>query len=80
MSKPRTSELYITAELAEKLRMAADVTDTSCADEYAERVLTEHIAAKYPNFDAVLAEARKARKKVIEDAKAALKIEGDKLP
>ena len=80
MSKPRTGEIYVTADLAEKLRMAADVTDATCADEYAEKVLTEHIAAMYPNFDEVLAEARKARKKVIEDAKDALRIEGDKLP
>ena len=68
----RSAEIYVQPTTIAKLRFLADVCKVSCADEYAEQVLIEHMAAMYPTLDAVMAKATAARKKVLEESKAEL--------
>jgi hypothetical protein len=70
--KTRSAEIYITPALAAKLRFIGEVTGKTCGDEYAEQVLAEHLAAMYPQLDAVMRRANDARAMVLDQARQQL--------
>lgn len=69
---PRSATIYVSHALAARLRFVAELAGKTCADEYAEQALTEHVAAMYPQLDAVMHRANEAKKKVLEQARQEL--------
>lgn len=73
MSTTRNSELYVSWDTAKRLRFLADVESMTCGDELAESVLIDWMKAKYPDLDATMDKAERARRKVLDEAREELK-------
>lgn len=69
----RTRSLYVNPRLFERLGLAADVEEATCVDEYVEKILTDHLAAKYPTLETEFEAVQKARKKMLEETRERLK-------